>query len=629
MADTVERLAVLIEAQTKSYENAMKRIEQRTTRALNAASRSSVGLDQNLKRLSATTLNYFALFAGGLGIASITRFIDANQKIGNSLRVAGLEGTALTSTYEKLFKIANENAAPFETLAALYSKASIAQSELKATSEDLIRFTELVAQSLRVSGRSAEESRGAIIQLSQAIGSGIVRAEEFNAILEGALPIAQAAAAGLDEAGGSVARLRKLIIDGKVSSEAFFRAFQAGAPIIEDKLVTAELTISQRLTRLQNVLIATSGRLGEATGVTGGLSESIDALSGVLEDLANSPILQFLGKLADGFNAVRAAATHFREQLGIEQFFEGTSLIKGTFGAADPATEMLQARAGATERLRDALVGISTVSAGAGSTTSRFANAFGAGVTPVSLEDFPLGSSDRDTRQIKKVNRVIEALKLQEAQLGRTDREQAIYNELARAGVTLNSEAGGAIAALVGKVYDQQRALAEADAQARFFSETLYTAFTDILLRGEDAVDVVKKLALALAEAALQAALLGSGPLAGLFGTSPSRSGAVGGLLGSIFGGGRAAGGPIAAGRAYMVGERGPEMIVSRSAGSVVPMNRMGSGQTIVKIVPSDYFDAVVDGRAAAVARPIAQETSQRTYQTGRKTEGRVQRLSQ
>jgi hypothetical protein len=55
----------------------------------------------------------------------------------------------------------------------------------------------------------------------------------------------------------------------------------------------------------------------------------------------------------------------------------------------------------------------------------------------------------------------------------------------------------------------------------------------------------------------------------------------------SIFGGPRANGGPVSAGKAYMVGERGPELFVPNAGGSIVPNERMsagGSGGTNVTI---------------------------------------------
>lgn len=74
------------------------------------------------------------------------------------------------------------------------------------------------------------------------------------------------------------------------------------------------------------------------------------------------------------------------------------------------------------------------------------------------------------------------------------------------------------------------------------------------------------------------------------------------------FGGARAGGGPVTGGRAYLVGEKGPEIFAPSSSGRIVANDRisgMGGNQRI-QIVPSPYFDAVVDGRAANVAAPMA-----------------------
>jgi tape measure domain-containing protein len=107
-----------------------------------------------------------------------------------------------------------------------------------------------------------------MLQLSQALGSGTVRAEEFNSILEGAVPIAQAAAAGLEEAGGSVAKLRTLVLAGKVSSEAFFRAIQAGQYVVEQQAESMQGTIAQAFNVLENRLIAVAREVNKVGGVS-------------------------------------------------------------------------------------------------------------------------------------------------------------------------------------------------------------------------------------------------------------------------------------------------------------------------------------------------------------------------
>ncbi len=85
-----------------------------------------------------------------------------------------------------------------------------------------------------------------------------------------------------------------------------------------------------------------------------------------------------------------------------------------------------------------------------------------------------------------------------------------------------------------------------------------------------------------------------------------------GGILGSIvtvlgasFGGARAAGGPVGAGRAYLVGERGPELFVPSAAGAIVPNDRLGggSGSTVhVNVDARGSSDPAAVERAAFTA---------------------------
>jgi len=82
----------------------------------------------------------------------------------------------------------------------------------------------------------------------------------------------------------------------------------------------------------------------------------------------------------------------------------------------------------------------------------------------------------------------------------------------------------------------------------------------------------------------------------------------IGGLQ---FGGARAVGGPTVGGRSYLVGERGPEIFTPAQSGAVTPNHKLANGGTSgVEIRPSKYFDAVVDGRAKAVAKPIATDAT-------------------
>lgn len=124
-----------------------------------------------------------------------------------------------------------------------------------------------------------------------------------------------------------------------------------------------------------------------------------------------------------------------------------------------------------------------------------------------------------------------------------------------------------------------------------------------------------KRIIASLIDIAIQQAIIK--PLANsLFGVADAagnRSGGsmagIGSFLARTFGGGKATGGPISPSNWYVVGEKGPELFAPGVSGTVIPNGGRGTGPRqggIARIVPSPYFDVVVDGRAQAVATPIA-----------------------
>ncbi len=97
-----------------------------------------------------------------------------------------------------------------------------------------------------------------------------------------------------------------------------------------------------------------------------------------------------------------------------------------------------------------------------------------------------------------------------------------------------------------------------------------------------------------------------------LFGGSGSLAGALTSSIGSLFGGvpGRATGGPVTSGSAYMVGERGPELFVPTAAGRVETMagGRGGAVSVTINVAAArDATPALMQQTGTQVARAVRQ----------------------
>ena len=133
-----------------------------------------------------------------------------------------------------------------------------------------------------------------------------------------------------------------------------------------------------------------------------------------------------------------------------------------------------------------------------------------------------------------------------------------------------------------------QESAEEMDQFAIQAARNLQTAFADFLFDpfAEGLGGMLKGFADTLRRMVAEA--LAAQLLKSMFGGLSGSGNSFFASLGAAFGGGRAMGGPIAAGTPYLVGERGPELIVPRNSGTVIPNNQMGGGITnIVNLPPT------------------------------------------
>lgn len=252
------------------------------------------------------------------GIAGIAALGIAKQVIGlantyaqlsNKVKVAVGEQGDYNGTLKDLFSIADRTRAPIEAITTLYQRGALAANELGASQQQLLDFTENVGTALALQGGAASEASGALLQLSQSLGSGVVRAEEFNSILEGAFPIALAAAKGIDEAGGSVAKLRNLIIKGKITSDVFFKGLLSQGDDLQRQFKQVAPTVDQAMTRIKNAFIQAAGG--------GNLDPLVDSLN-EFADLINDPqFQQGFASFVSGVVSMAGTAVTLASEFGI------------------------------------------------------------------------------------------------------------------------------------------------------------------------------------------------------------------------------------------------------------------------------------------------------------------------
>lgn len=142
-----------------------------------------------------------------------------------------------------------------------------------------------------------------------------------------------------------------------------------------------------------------------------------------------------------------------------------------------------------------------------------------------------------------------------------------------------------------------KRKVMETDLQiiARKSGDIIASGFEDAIFSGKKLGEVIRSLGMDLMRMIFNQTV--TAPLAE-------------GISGAILKGFRAEGGPVGAGGAYMVGEKGPELFVPHSSGSIVPNGAMGSSVGSSKGVTVNYNIAAGVSRSELV--PILEQERKR-----------------
>lgn len=561
MPTDIERLTVLMEANTKQFANSIKKIERDVDKTFAKGSRGVRQFDLSLGKAAATART----LAGAFGVGFIAGGLS---QLPATLRQVTAEASKLVDTADKVGLTTDA----LQELRFAAEQTGVASSQLDIAMQ---RFSRRLAEA--------------------AAGTGVLK------------DVLTANNIALRDQDGRIRPTIDLLGD--------YANLIRGAASDQDKLRLAFLAFDTEGAALVNTLRGGSDGLD-------GLRKSARDASAVID----AELLRSAKDLDDKFNALSTT-------IGVR--FK-SAVLTGLTAATDALTDFETT----AQRVGNSSIWV------------KLGTLFGADIKP-GIVPFP-GSAGQGAGMIKPeggrppqeqwtkptiipkpedpeamkkaaaIKRVVDQLKLEAEQLGRTAEAQELYNRLHAAGTKLDTAAGQQIASLVGSIQEQERALRAVGEAQDYLGQAALTAFDAMVLGGEKATDVIAGLLVQLAKAAAQAAFLGQGPLAGLFGTAQS-SGLIGSLFSAAgFGGARAAGGPVSAGRSYLVGEQGPELFTPRTGGRILANGSTGGTTIVVQnsynsgITPTDraWIEAMQARSAVATRKAVQQDI--RRGQSGR-----------
>lgn len=204
-----------------------------------------------------------AVIGAAFSVKNIIGLADAmtQTKARLNLITGDLEKTA--ALQDQIMASANRSRASYQATADAVAKMGVMAKDAFDNTDELVAFTELINKQFTIAGASAAGQEAAMLQLTQAMASGVLRGEELNSIFEQAPTIIQTIA---DYLGVPIGQIRQMASEGQITAEVVKSAMLASADEINAQFEAMPYTFAQVWTMIQNTLLQAFEPLIQAIG---------------------------------------------------------------------------------------------------------------------------------------------------------------------------------------------------------------------------------------------------------------------------------------------------------------------------------------------------------------------------
>ncbi len=288
MATDLERLVVQLSADIKGYERALARAQGATFRQARAIENRFAKMNSNINASFRNMLSGSVAGIGGvLGTREIVQYADAWTEAGNKIRAATTSAGVQARSLTQLKDGANEARTAFGDYVDLYARLIRSASGVAKSEQEIATATDIVSKAFKAGGASAQEQAAGILQLGQALGSGVLQGDELRSLRENAPILAQAIAA---EFKTTIAGLKDLGAEGKLTSDRVFKAILNAQKPIEAQFKATNATIADSFTRLNNEFTAYIGLADNSNGASAKLVEALGLLADNFSQTADAVV---------------------------------------------------------------------------------------------------------------------------------------------------------------------------------------------------------------------------------------------------------------------------------------------------------------------------------------------------
>lgn len=213
------------------------------------------------ENLTASLKKLGTAFLGSKLVSGIVSMSDEMTQTTARLNLMndGLQSTA--DLQELIYQSAMRSRGAYNATADAVAKMGLLAGDAFSSNQETIAFVEQLNKQFKIAGTSAEGQAAAMLQITQAMGSGVLRGEELNSVFEQAPAIIQSIA---DYLGVSVGEIRSMAQEGELTASVVKSALLSSAEKTNQKFNEIPLTWSDVWTQASNMAIMALQPLLEA-----------------------------------------------------------------------------------------------------------------------------------------------------------------------------------------------------------------------------------------------------------------------------------------------------------------------------------------------------------------------------
>lgn len=251
-----QRLAAAqAKAQTASI-RAAAAAEKEAERQARAAAKAQKEYNQSMESGTGSadrlTTSVKRLVGGYIGLQGVKGLLQMSDTLVSTTARLDMVNDGLQSTAQlnsMIFQSANRARGSYTEMSAMVSKLGLLAGDAFGSTQEIVAFAEQLNKQMAISGTSTMEGQAAMLQLTQAMASGVLRGEELNSILEQTPMIAQTIANYL---GVNVGQMREMASEGAITADIVKNAMFAAAEETNAKFEEMPMTWGQVWTKFQN-----------------------------------------------------------------------------------------------------------------------------------------------------------------------------------------------------------------------------------------------------------------------------------------------------------------------------------------------------------------------------------------